>query len=56
MRIYKNTPDIKWVNKVHEVIKGHKIAGMLPLEEEWALYHPKDIKKQEKQNAYYETL
>tara|TARA_R110002153_G_scaffold101930_2_gene238275 strand:+ start:3130 stop:3759 length:630 start_codon:yes stop_codon:yes gene_type:complete len=56
MRIYKNTPDIKWVNKVHEVIKGHKIAGMLPLEEEWALYHPKNIKKQEKQNAYYETL
>ena len=56
MRIYRNSPDIKWINKVHEVITGHKIAGMLPLEEEWALYHPKDIKKQEKQNAYYETL
>ena len=56
MRIYKNHPDIIWVNKVHEVLEGYKVHGMLPLEEEWALYHPKDIKKQEKQNNYYNTL
>tara|TARA_R110002153_G_scaffold144818_2_gene296029 strand:- start:853 stop:1482 length:630 start_codon:yes stop_codon:yes gene_type:complete len=55
-RIYKNTPEIEWVNKVHEVIKGNKTIAHLPMEEEWALYHPKDIKRQEKQNAYYETL
>jgi hypothetical protein len=29
---------------------------MLPIEEEWALYHPKTIDRQEKQNEYYDTL
>lgn len=56
MRIYKNAPHIKWVNKVHEVLEGFKIHGMLPPEEEWALYHPKTIDRQEKQNKYYNTL
>jgi hypothetical protein len=56
MRIYRRHPDIKWVNKVHEVLNGFKIHGMLPMEEEWAIYHPKDIKRQEKQNNYYNTL
>jgi len=56
MRIYRRHPNIKWVNKVHEIIEGYKIHGLLPAEEEWALYHPKDIKKQEKQNEYYDTL
>lgn len=55
-RIYKNTPQIKWINKVHEVLEGFKTHGMLPVEEEWALYHPKTIQKQEKQNNYYDTL
>jgi hypothetical protein len=56
MRIYKNAPHIKWINKVHEVLEGFKIHGMLPVEEEWALYHPKTINRQEKQNNYYNTL
>jgi len=56
MRIYKNAPHIRWVNKVHEVLEGFKIHGMLPPEEEWALYHPKTIDRQERQNNYYDTL
>jgi hypothetical protein len=56
MRIYKNKPEIKWVNRVHEVLEGFRIHGMLPIEEEWALYHPKTIDRQEKQNEYYDTL
>jgi GT2 family glycosyltransferase len=56
MRIYKNAPHIRWVNKVHEVLEGFKIHGMLPPEEEWALYHPKTIERQERQNDYYNTL
>ena len=56
MRIYKNAPHIKWKNKVHEVLEGFNIHGMLPLEEEWALYHPKTIERQEKQNNYYNML
>lgn len=56
MRIYKNHPDIRWVNKVHEVLQGFKLHGMLPIEEEWALYHPKEIKRQEKQNEFYRKM
>jgi hypothetical protein len=55
-RIYKNSPDIKWKNKVHERLDGHKEFAYLPMEEEWALYHPKSIDRQEKQNNYYNTL
>ena len=55
-RIWKNKPEIKWKNKVHEVLDGHKSYAALPSQEEFALYHPKDIKRQEKQNLYYNTL
>ena len=55
-RIWKNKPGIKWKNKVHEVLDGHKSYAALPSQEELALYHPKDIKRQEKQNNYYNTL
>ena len=55
-RIYKNTPEIKWINKVHEKIDGHKQFAYLPTGEEYALYHPKTIERQEKQNNYYNTL
>ena len=56
MRIYKNNGNVKWKNKVHEVLEGFNTHGMLPMEEEWALYHPKTIERQEKQNNYYNTL
>ena len=55
-RLYKNDPNIKWVNKVHERLEGFKQYATLPMEEEFALYHPKTIERQEKQNAYYDTL
>jgi len=55
-RIWKNVKNIKWVNKVHEKLEGFKTYATLPPMKDLALYHPKDIKKQEKQNAYYDTL
>jgi len=55
-RIYKNTSSIKWKNKVHEVLEGYQSVTFLPAEEEFCLYHPKTIEKQEKQNNYYDTL
>lgn len=55
-RVYKNTPSIKWKNKVHEVLEGFKQYANLPMEEDYSLYHPKTIEKQEKQNNYYNTL
>jgi glycosyltransferase involved in cell wall biosynthesis len=55
-RIYKNSSELKWENKVHERLVGHKGFAYLPMEEEWALYHPKEIDRQEKQNQFYETI
>jgi hypothetical protein len=55
-RIYRNDPSIRWRNKVHEVIEGHKTSTLLPAEEMYCLYHPKTIDRQEKQNNYYDTL
>ena len=55
-RIWKNLPEIEWVNKVHERLNGFKTYSALPPQEELSIYHPKDIKRQEKQNAYYDTL
>ena len=56
MRIWKNLPEIKWRNKVHEVLEGHKSFSALPPQEEWALYHPKTIERQENQNEFYNTI
>lgn len=55
-RIYKNTSEIKWINKVHEKLDGYKNYAYLPGLEDYALYHPKTVERQEKQNNYYGTL
>ena len=55
-RIIQNSPKIKWQNKVHEQIVGISTKGTLPMEEEWCLYHPKNIGRQEAQNNFYNTL
>ena len=55
-RIYRNDPRIRWHGEVHEKIIGHSIHAVLPMEEDFALIHNKTIQRQEKQNAYYETL
>ena len=55
-RIIQNKPKIKWQNKVHEQIIGFSTRGALPMEEQWCLYHPKDIKRQEVQNQFYNSI
>jgi hypothetical protein len=55
-RIYRNSPEVKWVNKVHERLEGFKSYTTLPMEENYSLYHPKTIERQERQNSYYDTL
>jgi len=56
LRIYKNHPDIKWVNKVHETVRGATSVSMFPQEETFCLYHPKSLEKQVKQNQFYNNL
>jgi hypothetical protein len=55
-RLYRKTQSITWVNKVHERIDGVQVFTHLPAEEDFCLYHPKTIERQEKQNNYYNTL
>jgi hypothetical protein len=55
-RLYRRTSEIEWVGNVHERIKGYNTLSIFPLEEEYSLYHHKDIDRQERQNSYYETL
>jgi glycosyltransferase involved in cell wall biosynthesis len=55
-RILQNSPKINWASKVHEVLTGHNNYVMLPAEEEYCLYHPKGIERQERQNNFYSAL
>jgi len=68
-RIFRNSPDIKWVNKVHERIVGHETFSNLscPIQpnfteddfqavEDWCIIHIKDIDRQIKQNNFYTEI
>ena len=55
-RILQNTPKIKWVSKVHEVLTGHTSQTQLPANSEFCLIHPKTIDRQEHQNKFYSTI
>ena len=55
-RIYRNDGKVKWKNKVHEILEGHKSISHLPQQPEWCIIHEKTIERQEKQNNYYNTL
>jgi glycosyltransferase involved in cell wall biosynthesis len=55
-RIWRNKNSIKWINKVHERLDGFQEYSVLPQSEEYCLFHPKDIARQEKQNLLYQTI
>mgnify|MGYP003705901517 FL=1 len=56
-RIFRNKPEVGWVNKVHEKIVGWKTYAELPSEDDsYALYHIKDIDRQRTQNEFYAQI
>lgn len=64
-RLFKNKPEIKWRNKVHEVIVGHKnfidmASSFHELEPEqvqaWCLIHIKSLERQQRQNEKYSKI
>jgi hypothetical protein len=55
-RLYRRTSDIEWQGKVHERIIGYNTLSVLPQDEEYCLYHHKQIARQEKQNELYDTI
>ena len=54
--VLKNSSDIKWKNKVHEVLTGHKTESHIPANDEFCIHHIKDVERQEIQNTFYDTL
>lgn len=56
MRIYKNKEEIRWKNKVHEVLEGFDKYAMLPEDKDYCIFHNKSIQRQEKQNDFYDTI
>jgi glycosyltransferase involved in cell wall biosynthesis len=55
-RIWRNRQNIRWEKPVHETLTGYKEHTFLPDEEEFCFYHPKEIKRQEQQNKFYEGI
>ena len=55
-RLYRRTSEIQWQGKVHERIVGYNTLSVLPQEEQYCLYHHKQIERQEKRNDYYDTI
>lgn len=55
-RLYRRTSDIEWSGKVHERIIGYNTLSVLPSEEDYCLYHHKQIDRQEKQNEFYNKI
>ena len=57
-RIFKNTPEITWKGDHPHLVAptGYKSMSQLPINEEFCLYHPKDIIRQENQNNFYNTF
>ena len=55
-RIYRNSPDIKWQNAVHERISGYGYFVYIPPVPALSILHHKSIDRQEKQNSFYETI
>jgi glycosyltransferase involved in cell wall biosynthesis len=56
LRVYINKPEIIWKGKVHERITGYKTVAHLPNQKEFALWHVKNIDRQEKQNQFYSEI
>lgn len=55
-RILQNSPKIQWINKVHEVLYGYTSYALLPTDEEYCILHYKNIKRQELQNQFYDSI
>lgn len=57
MRIFKNNGEIRWINKVHEVLTGYSTHAALPTEtEDYCLLHVKSFERQKRANEYYAQL
>ena len=55
-RLYQNKQSIFWSGKVHEQLQGFESYSIFPQDEVYCIKHIKEIERQERQNALYETI
>jgi glycosyltransferase involved in cell wall biosynthesis len=55
-RLYRNKQSIFWAGKVHEQLQGFESYSIFPQDEVYCIKHIKEIERQERQNALYETI
>ena len=56
-RVFKLGKNIRWQNKIHEVLINFKRVKKMPsYNEDYCLVHIKSIDRQRNQNAFYDTL
>jgi glycosyltransferase involved in cell wall biosynthesis len=55
-RILKNSPEILWKNKVHEVLSGYTRFTHFPIDMELCILHDKTIDRQTRQNELYSKI
>ena len=55
-RLYQNKQSIFWSGKVHEQLQGFESYSIFPQDEIYCIKHIKEIERQERQNALYETI
>lgn len=55
-RLYRNKQSIFWAGKVHEQLQGFESYTIFPQDEVYCIKHIKEIERQERQNALYETI
>ena len=55
-RLYQKKQSMFWNGKVHEAVQGFESYSIFPQDEVYCIKHIKEIEKQEKQNALYETI
>lgn len=55
-RLYQTKQSIFWAGKVHEQLQGFQSYSIFPQDEMYCIKHIKEIERQERQNALYDTL
>ncbi|WP_333852655.1 hypothetical protein [Epilithonimonas sp.] len=55
-RIFRLKRNIRWQNKIHEILVNQKKTKKIKANEKFCLIHIKDIDNQKSQNFFYDTL
>jgi glycosyltransferase involved in cell wall biosynthesis len=55
-RLYRNSPNIKWIKPVHETISGHKKSAVLQANSDLDILHHRHMDHQIKSLAYYDKV